>query len=951
MRFQALFLAFLLLAIVPSPTAAQAPPLVTPEEGDLATVFAFDAGIPERVGDDVLGSTTLASAWSASDAEIGNAATFAFESTGASIRVVTAQSPGGAWISQTLPLDARAYDLSVTQSGTGSLVGYRFIVRESGFPDGTRPLPYIDTTYEARPTADSTELRWRWWAQDPSSTAVTIFLRLQFAGGDNADVTFEDASFTPVTDVAWSFGDGTPTERGARVAHRFAAPGTFDVQSTVTHPGEAPRTQTARVTVENKAPTVTLDVARLGASARFRLDASSATDPDGVESRLRNPDFDAGAHDWELSTGEIGAEGSLEAQDGTLHLTTAAAARTGTVFAWQRVPIIPDRALRFDVNVSDDNGIERYEFLLRESGSASGRYDHVLSHAPVGANWTQVGFNFAPRYADSTAIIVHLRAVVPAGVAADVRFDDVALRDGLRFSWRIDGAPLVSRQPIEDVALGAGLHRVNLTVTDVAGATASVERVINGTLPKAAPRAGIVAPVFALLHESTVFRGAPSRPSAATEGIIDGVFADGLTAWRTVSPADAVVTTADGLALVTAPTNADAPAELQQRVPVASGTPYEFHATLRAAAPDARADVVFRELVVDADGRESTLRETFEPLAVTPAWQEARARWNPQDELATHLLVMLRVHEGSVEATNVSFAPLKNYRWRFDVTPTSSQPIDGYGVRHFFTKPGLALVTLEVTDAAGATNGTSALVPVLNASTFEARPNIAGGIHVAMPNVPLHPEFAAFEITRRDAAGDARTTTLAPAASLAFDDADPTAGAAYSYEFSIVTRNGTRATVATANATLQAGAPLGVVRAPDTVARFASADVTVVAPADAVDVQATLHWGPIPWGRVELARDLAQAGRWVGTYEPGFFTPPGTLRLDVVALAADGTATPVGVATSIDVTLAENGAWSLWLMLAAAALALVAWSVRKLRQTGRLAWPDDTATNEDEEVT
>ena len=921
--------ALFLLLLLPLPSvAAQTPAIVAePAEGNLATAFAFRVPAELRVGEEALANPGFddgGASWRARGDIVPT-----FEDGAARFVVASARAPGVSTLEQEFALEAAAYEISVRAAGTGTFAGFSVALRESG---GT------ETLFRARPAAEARELRWLWHPQDATGRA-TLAMALQLAGGDSADVTLLEARVTPVTDVAWDFGDGTSVEHGFDVQHRFARAGSFDVAATLRHPGEPPQPATARVIVENVAPTASVTAARIGASARFLLDASSSKDPDGVETRIRNADFSLeDPLAWELGTGEIQAQGALAVEGGALHLTTEPAGTPGTAFAWQAVPIVPGRAYQFDATVRDDGNISSYVFLLRETGSARGNHDHVLEHAPVGDNATRVGFTFTPRHNDSTRVVVHLRVALAQDTRADVWFDDVSLRDGLRYDWSLDGKNLTARQAVIDVTIPPGHHVVRLNVTDVAGATVAAALTLNGTLEGGEPLAGIEPPLFAHHNSSAIFRGAPSRPGAGVEALLDPTFERGLAAWDLVQPQAARITATGGSATLAPDAASPFPAELSQRVPIDPAQTYELHLRHRGAVGVAQA--IIRELHVDAGGRAEVLDESVEPLLTGDAWRDFRARWTPSEARATHAVVIVRAAgEGALQVADPSFAPLKRYLWQFNVTPTSHTPAEGYGVRHFFMETGLSLVTLQVEDASGRRNGTSVLVPVLNASDFEARANLGGGVHLSWPNLHAPATWSHFELDRREPGHDEVTTLQIPiAGGIAFTDGDAPPGRDFAYDLYIVGVNGTRALAATANVTLAAGAPRGAIDAPDSVRRFGEAEVEVSAPFDATQVEGTLSWGFLPLGKLRFVEDEEMPGRWRATYSPGFFTPPVPVTLRVEAVDAAGARATLATDATIHVELLGAGWLGILLVLGALGLPLAAWGVRRLRARGRIAW-------------
>lgn len=919
-----------LAALLLAPIALAQSPTSTPRDGDMATVFTFRLPYEERRGAEALADPGLTGpdAWTARAEEILRRAVFSFGGDGARLRVERAPVPGTAWLSQGVPLVAWAYELTVETSSTGDFVGYAFLVRESGAPSGSH-----DTLFEAPATGGATKtLAWRWTPRDPASTDIEVFLRVAFAGGDGADVRFSRASFVPLSTTRWSFGDGTLDESGEAVTHRYASPGDFDVTARLRHPGEEATTQRTGVSVVNRPPVPAFTATRLGASSRFLLDAEGAFDPDAGEARLRDAQLeDVSA--WTLVTSEVGVDGSIVAADGALRITTPPTARPGTVFLLQSVPIVPGRAMRFDANVSDAGGIERYEIILREAGSPDGIFDHVLSHPPVGDVPTHLRLDFAPRFADSTHVVVHLRAVVAAGAAPDVRFHDARLVDGLTLDWSVDGSPLPTSSRTTEVALPSGSHRVRLTVTDAGGLSRSLEQVVDATLTAARPTAAIDAPLFALEGAPAIFRATPSRPSAATEAFLDVGLVDPVAWIRFLPEGTTLAFDGEGNATLIVDPVATGPAELGQRVPVDATARYEFKARLRAEAAT-EVDLVVRELRVRPDGSHQLLGENVERVGVGNVTRDVRVVWRATSSATTHVHALVRVDGGEVpvvvDVVAPSFAPAMEYRWSFAANVSSSDRAEGFAARAYLA-PGAQLAVLEVVDAAGARASASMLVPVLDRDALRALPTIAGGFGLSWA-VPSSTSFVAWEVERTDASGSSveRVPFSSP---LRHVDQTPVAGARY--DIFLVGANGTRAWAA--NVSVAANASAARLEAPSSFARGAEVPLVVDAPADAVAVEAVLEWGPLSVARAPLAPDAE--GRWRGVLRAGAATLPADHTLRIVASDEAGRGLEIA-RTEVDVELAEGAVG--WFLLLALLLPLAAWGVRAGRARGWIRWLGST---------
>ena len=153
-----------------------------------------------------------------------------------------------------------------------------------------------------------------WWAiddvsvsgdvSDPAPVAVISAtprfgvapLEVDFDGSDSSYLAGVIASY------AWDFGDGK-VANGATVTHTFDAPGTYDVQLTVTaddsSTGDASLTIQVREPTPNEPPIARFqaDPPRGNAPLVVRFDASASTDPDGQIDSFR----------WDFGDGNLGS--------------------------------------------------------------------------------------------------------------------------------------------------------------------------------------------------------------------------------------------------------------------------------------------------------------------------------------------------------------------------------------------------------------------------------------------------------------------------------------------------------------------------------------------------------------------------------------------------------------------------------------------------------------------
>lgn len=907
-------LLILLLPLLATPQAAaegHAEVDAAPREGNLATVFRFSADGRVERGASALRNGAFTdgfAGWTADDLEIQGAASFETAQGGARVSVPLAPLPGTAYLRQRVAVDAGAYELRLTTHGSGDFLGIALLVRESGYAPGLHPLPFLDATFQPPVTAEPTEHRFVWHPREPTSTHAEVFLRIAFRGGDAGEVTFRAVSFSPITSVRWDFGDGTPPAHGLLAQHRYAAPGSFTVAARTWHPGKEPRVETLEVRVENEAPRPAFDLRRAGASGRFVADAAPSLDPDGVETRLRNPGFDEGALGWSFSAAETGVEGDMAAEGGALRLRAGPTRFHGSVFAFQEVAIVPNRSYAFEVSALDGSGVDAYELIARERGSVRGVHDHVARFETAVEAWTRLRMHVAPRFPDSTLLTLHLRVLAPPGALVDVSFDDVTLREDLSYAWLLDGEPVPGAQRRVDIQPIPGNHTLTLLVTDAAGASAVLSRDFDGAVPDAAPRPAILAPAFARAWQPAYFFAAGSRAAFPSEGLVNGDL-EGREGWDHAGQAGF----ADGLARL------GPGSEIRQRLPVDPFAPYELHVRHRGAV-----DAILEAAAVDPSGVARALERRVLRLPDAGAWNDARVPWTALDAATNELRVRLRPAPGvDAEVDAVSFAPALEYEWRID----DGGPQHGYGVRHIFRESGSALVTLVVRDAHGARNATSLTLPVLGNNTFSAVPALSGGVRLA-GNLTLDPRFERIEIVRRAEGADAVLAAPLRATFVVADPAPPR-DVPLAYDLVLVLDNGTRETVSTAHARLAPGAPVGAVDAPHRLRRGETALLAAVAPADASRVEGILSWGPVR-ARVAFAPVEDAPGTWEARWTPGPFLPPVAYTLRVVASDEEGRATPLGMPATVDVDLAEGPADAFLILIPLVPLA--AWGVRAARR-------------------
>jgi PKD repeat protein len=98
-------------------------------------------------------------------------------------------------------------------------------------------------------------------------------------------VTQPTAAFSSVSDVRWTFGDGTASAAGLNVSHVFARTGTFAVKVTATDAAGNATSATTSVTVTSAAPQTTVTTATFG-NQRITLTTPSLQSCTGKTGRL-----------------------------------------------------------------------------------------------------------------------------------------------------------------------------------------------------------------------------------------------------------------------------------------------------------------------------------------------------------------------------------------------------------------------------------------------------------------------------------------------------------------------------------------------------------------------------------------------------------------------------------------------------------------------------------------
>jgi PKD repeat protein len=205
---------------------------------------------------------------------------------------VSPHPPNAAFAIKTIPPLAGqpiAFDGTASTAWIGSISSYSWSFGAAGptasttFPTpGTYPVSLTVTDSHGQ-SSTATELV---TVHAPPSAGFSFS---PSAPVDHATVTFDGGgSFSPdstttLSSYSWTFGDGS-TASGPTATHRFAQPGRYTVQLTVTNSLGLTSTTTQDVTVTDEAPSAgfTLTTARPGSGQRLTFSGASSSDPDGT---------------------------------------------------------------------------------------------------------------------------------------------------------------------------------------------------------------------------------------------------------------------------------------------------------------------------------------------------------------------------------------------------------------------------------------------------------------------------------------------------------------------------------------------------------------------------------------------------------------------------------------------------------------------------------------------
>jgi PKD repeat protein len=160
----------------------------------------------------------------------------------------------------------RPYTVTVTVSDTGGLT--------------STATATVQVAADAPPTAALTVT--------PSSGAIDLAVRADASASTDSDGT-------PIATYAFDFGDGSPSigpQAGPKATHTYTVPGTYTVTMTATDTAGLASVATAKVTVVDNPPTVSLKVSPVNGSAPLVVTAT-ATASDGDATPVATYTFDS----------------------------------------------------------------------------------------------------------------------------------------------------------------------------------------------------------------------------------------------------------------------------------------------------------------------------------------------------------------------------------------------------------------------------------------------------------------------------------------------------------------------------------------------------------------------------------------------------------------------------------------------------------------------------------
>ncbi|GGL87428.1 PKD domain-containing protein [Nakamurella endophytica] len=314
-----------------------------------------------------------------------------------------------------------------------------------------------------------------------------------------------------VASYSWNWGDGTAAGTGATPSHSYAAGGTYTVTLTVTDNQGATATKSADVSVvaPNQAPTASFVAPTSQLTANF--DASASSDPDGTIT----------AYAWNFgdnSTGSGKTAAHTYAAGGTYPVTLMVTDNQGaTTSTTQNVSVTappPNQPPVATFTVAQNNLTVNVESTSTDPdangsivstswnfGDGASSTDTATTHTYAAAGTYSITLtvtdNAGATATKTTAVSVTAppptnKAPVAAFTAGSngltAAFDGSGSSDpdGTVKSWAWDfgdGATDVSGATVSHPYAAAGTYRVTLTVTDNAGATATVSHDVTVTSP------------------------------------------------------------------------------------------------------------------------------------------------------------------------------------------------------------------------------------------------------------------------------------------------------------------------------------------------------------------------------------------------------------------------------------------------------------------------------------
>lgn len=409
---------------------------------------------------------------------------------------------------------------------------------------------------------------------------------------------------------------------------------------------------------------------------------------------LRDVAFAEGPPAWEVFE-EVGAETRVRASEGVAYLSSGPAARQGTVFLRQEVPVRPGW-IDFSVHAALVEGnASRGVLLFRQHDAAGGRHDE-LAFFDLEPIRTEVRAAFPVRQGVHQLDVL-LRYEMLPGQQATVAFDAPTLRQTPRLEWSFgQDAPPARGAAVERAFPRAGSYNAMLAA-DGAPVGTRVVRVLD--------RPPVADFRLVRLDEGWFLDGRGSRDPDARELLRNGAFARRAAGWTLEAPEIAndstmEVVREEGRDVLRVSTGPQHPAgsvwAYQEVLGAAPGMPLEFRVDVRDDGDHDGYAIVLRE--VNRRGAADTLVRA-EALG---DWQSLYARWTPTPN-ATRLYVQLRYlapadREVSVDFANASLTPALSYRWSLQGRAAGTDPMLAW-------PPSLRIprdVRLAVTDAGGA---------------------------------------------------------------------------------------------------------------------------------------------------------------------------------------------------------------------------------------------------------